>query len=59
MDTTIKLTKKTKGILDSFREYKAESYDEIVNKIVFMLKNPSEKNKVMETIKLKKRMMDQ
>jgi hypothetical protein len=34
--TTIKLYKDTKGQLDLFREYKNESYDEIVKKLVYI-----------------------
>jgi len=38
MQTTIKLTKKTKEKLDKFRQYKNESYDEIVRKLIFIAK---------------------
>ncbi len=37
--TTIKLQKETKNQLDTFREYKNESYDEVINKLVFIVKN--------------------
>ena len=37
MDTkTIKLHGKTKRQLDKFREYKNESYDEVINKMIFI-----------------------
>lgn len=38
--TTIKLQQDTKVLLDNFREYKNESYDEVVKKIVYIVKNP-------------------
>ncbi len=41
--TTIRVSPKTKGGLDRFREYRNESYDEILNKIVFVAKT-AEKN---------------
>ena len=37
--TTIKLQKETKNQLDTFREYKNESYDEVINKLVYIAKN--------------------
>lgn len=37
--TTIKLQKETKNRLDTFREYKNESYDEVINKLVYIAKN--------------------
>lgn len=37
--TTIKLQTETKGQLDTFREYKNESYDEVINKLVYIAKN--------------------
>jgi predicted transcriptional regulator len=37
--TTIKLQMKTKNQLDTFREYKNESYDEVINKLVYVAKN--------------------
>lgn len=39
MITTIKLKEQTKKELDTFREHKNESYDEIVRKIVYIAKN--------------------
>jgi len=38
-ETTIKLQEETKSALDQFREYKNESYDEVVKKILFIAKN--------------------
>lgn len=37
--TTIKLQMETKSQLDTFREYKNESYDEVINKLVYIVKN--------------------
>jgi len=36
--TTIKLHTETKSQLDQFREYKNESYDEVINKLVYIAK---------------------
>ena len=38
-DTTIKIHLETKTELDQFREYKNESYDEVIRKIVYITKN--------------------
>ena len=37
--TTIKIYEETKSELDTFREYKNESYDEVLRKILFIAKN--------------------
>ncbi len=37
--TTIKINQNTKSKLDRFREYKNESYDEVINKVVFIAEN--------------------
>jgi len=37
--TTVKLAMRTKQELDSFKEYKNESYDEVVNKLIYIVKN--------------------
>jgi len=37
--TTIKVQMETKNQLDTFREYKNESYDEVINKLVYIAKN--------------------
>ena len=36
--TTIKVHMSTKSRLDQFREYKNESYDEVINKLVYIAK---------------------
>jgi 2-phospho-L-lactate transferase/gluconeogenesis factor (CofD/UPF0052 family) len=38
-ETTIKLHGDTKSELDTFREYKNESYDEVLKKVLFIAKN--------------------
>jgi predicted transcriptional regulator len=38
-ETTIKLHDDTKSELDTFREYKNESYDEVIKKVLFIAKN--------------------
>ena len=38
MDTTIKIHDDTKQELDTFREYRNESYDEVIRKVVFIAK---------------------
>lgn len=36
--TTVKLGLRTKSALDSFKQYKNESYDEVVNKLIYIVK---------------------
>ena len=36
--TTIKIHKNTKSQLDQFREYKNESYDEVIKKMIYIAK---------------------
>ena len=36
METTIRLTQVTKEELDSFKQYKSESYDELVRKLIYL-----------------------
>jgi len=35
-DTTIRINEDTKYSLDTFREYKNESYDEVIKKVVYI-----------------------
>lgn len=52
MITTIKLKEQTKKELDTFREYKNETYDEIVRKILYIAKNVGKNPQLSEkTIK--------
>ncbi|MBI2145667.1 hypothetical protein HYU18_05110 [Candidatus Woesearchaeota archaeon] len=41
--TTIKLNQNTKAELDRFREYKNESYEEVIQKIIYIAKNLARK----------------
>ena len=36
--TTIKIHKETKAEIDQFREYKNESYDEVLKKLIYIVK---------------------
>ena len=44
--TTIKIQGDTKLELDKFREYKNESYDEVIKKMVYIAKNVKEQPKL-------------
>ena len=46
--TTIKLDFDTKRELDTFREYKNESYDEVLNKLLYIAKNLKENPELSE-----------
>lgn len=37
--TTIKIQRDTKSQIDQFREYKNESYDEVIKKLIFIVRN--------------------
>ena len=43
-ETTIKIHEETKFELDTFREYKNESYNDVVKKVMFIAKNVKNKN---------------
>ena len=50
-DTTIKIREDTKFELDSFRQYKNESYDEVLKKILFIAKHVKKQPELsLETI---------
>ena len=38
METTIRLAQTTKAELDAFKQYKSESYDELVRKLIYIAK---------------------
>ncbi len=38
METTIRINPETKAKLDGFRQYKGESYDELVRKLIHIVK---------------------
>ncbi len=48
MQTTIKLDEKTKKSLDLFREYKNESYDEVLRKLVYVAKSAKKQPKLSQ-----------
>jgi len=52
--TTIKISRKTKIRLDNLKEYKAESYEEVLNKTLYILnlirKNPELGNRALDNI---------
>jgi hypothetical protein len=61
--TTIKIYDETKSQLDNFREYKNESYDEVIKKIIYIAKNikidPKLSKETIDSIeKARKRMQD-
>ncbi|MBU0497550.1 MAG: hypothetical protein KKC68_00655 [Candidatus Thermoplasmatota archaeon] len=37
--TTIKIQRDTKSQIDQFREYKNESYDDVIKKLIYIAKN--------------------
>jgi len=55
METTIRLNPETKTKLDEFRQYKNESYDELVRKLIHLAKtcekDPRLSKKALEEIK--------
>jgi len=46
--TTIKIHSNTKTKLDEFREYKNESYDEVIRKVVFIVKTMKKEPKLSQ-----------
>jgi hypothetical protein len=38
--TTIKIQKVTKSQIDQFREYRNESYDDVIKKLIYIVKKP-------------------
>ena len=52
--TTIKIDKETKQRLDNFKEYKRETYDELIKKILYILnkirKDPISANRLLTRI---------
>ncbi len=50
--TTIKIQNDTKSQIDQFREYKNESYDEVIKKLIYIVKNLKKEPELSkETIK--------
>lgn len=56
--TTIKLDKKTKARLDGIKEYRRETYDDIINKMIniinITIRNPIAGARIFKKIKAKK-----
>jgi len=56
METTIRLSEETKAELDRFRQYKSESYNELIRKLLFIAKKcekePRLSQKVVKEVKL-------
>jgi hypothetical protein len=48
METTIRLKNSTKEQLDSFKQYKSESYDELVRKLIYLAKMCEKKPKLSQ-----------
>ena len=62
MQTTIRLHEETKNELDRLRQYKNESYDEVVRKLVYIIKTvekePKVSQKVLEEIRKSRERID-
>ena len=51
ISTTVKINENTKNQLDQFKEYKNESYDEVIKKVLFIVKTSKTEPKLSkETI---------
>lgn len=48
METTIRINPKTKEDLDQFRQYKSESYDELVRKLIYLAKMTEKEPKISQ-----------
>lgn len=48
METTIRLNQETKGELDKFRQYKNESYDELIRKMIHIMKTCEKEPKLSQ-----------
>ena len=48
METTIRLNQKTKFELDGFRQYKNESYNELIRKLLFVARTCEEEPKLSQ-----------
>jgi predicted transcriptional regulator len=60
--TTIKIHKDTKAQIDQFREYKNESYDEVLRKIIYIVKSikkkPDLSKEAIKSIEAARKRMD-
>lgn len=48
METTIRLNQTTKAELDAFKQYKSESYDELVRKLIYLAKTCEKEPKLSQ-----------
>jgi len=48
METTIRLNEKTKAELDAFRQYKNESYNELIAKLMYIAKTCEKQPKLSQ-----------
>ena len=48
METTIRLNQTTKQQLNGFKQYKSESYDELVRKLIFLAKTCEKEPKLSQ-----------
>ena len=48
METTIRLNQTTKTELDAFKQYKSESYDELVRKLIYLVRVCEKKPKLSQ-----------
>jgi predicted transcriptional regulator len=60
--TTIKIHKDTKSEIDRFREYKNESYDEVLKKLIYIVKSikkdPELSKEAIQAIESARKRMD-
>lgn len=52
METTIRLSQITKEQLDAFKQYKNESYDELVRKLIYLAKTCEKEPKLSQKVVL-------
>jgi predicted transcriptional regulator len=62
METTIRLNPETKTKLDEFRQYKNESYDEVLRKLIYIVKSikkdPELSKEAIQAIEAARKRMD-
>jgi len=50
METTIRLNQATKTELDTFKQYKSESYDELVRKVIHIAKTCEKEPRISQKV---------
>ncbi len=50
MESTIRINQKTKLELDQFKQYKSESYDELVRKLIYLAKTCEKEPKISQKV---------